>query len=93
MKLGKVIGNVVSTHKDPKLNGQKLLIVEPFDPKTKESFLPIVAADGVGAGNNEIVLYITGSGARTSIGKELPIDAAIVGIVDSIEVNGEVIEG
>ncbi|MDO5713153.1 MAG: EutN/CcmL family microcompartment protein [Tissierellia bacterium] len=86
MFLGTVVGNVVATQKDERLHGKKLLIVEPFDPRTKETKSPILAVDTVGAGNSETVILVRGSSARSSIDKNAPIDAAIVGIVDEIEI-------
>ena len=84
MIIGKVIGKVISTRKNPKLVGNKFLIVEPlgdfgFDNKNR-----IVAVDNVGAGVGEIVLVVTGSSARAICDIDnAPIDAAIVGIVDN----------
>ena len=82
MLIGKVIGNVVSTIKNEKLVGSKLMVVETLagtgDTKT------IVAVDNIGAGIGESVLVSTGSAARVACGsEEAPIDAAIVGIIDS----------
>ncbi len=92
MFLGKVIGNVVATQKDPKFQGFKLLLVQPY--VNRESGLvvsgsSIVAVDSVGAGEGECVLFTQGSSARLTPGtKEAPVDAVIVGIVDAIEVGG-----
>jgi microcompartment protein CcmK/EutM len=92
MFLGKVIGNVVATQKDPKFLGFKLLLVQPY--VNRESGLvvsgsSIVAVDSVGAGEGECVLFTQGSSARLTPGtKEAPVDAVIVGIVDTIEVGG-----
>ncbi|MBE6064090.1 EutN/CcmL family microcompartment protein [Clostridium cochlearium] len=87
MILGKIVGNVVSTQKDEKLKGNKLLIVQPIN--IKEEFIGdcIVAVDTVGAGINETVLVVTGSTARIAEEGKRTIgsDAAIVGIVDYIE--------
>ncbi|GAA3590930.1 MAG: EutN/CcmL family microcompartment protein [Gibbsiella quercinecans] len=90
MYLAKVTGALVSTTKHASLNGSKLLIVARLD----EHFLPTgnvqVAVDIVGAGNGEIVIVSTGSSARFSNGREHSvIDAAVVGIVDSLELNGK----
>lgn len=87
MLLGKVIGNVVSTRKDDKLIGYKLLIVQQLDYKCVPIRYPMVAVDTVGAGVGELVLLSTGSSARYSSGerKESPIDLSIVGIIDYIE--------
>ncbi|MCC0631755.1 MULTISPECIES: EutN/CcmL family microcompartment protein [Clostridioides] len=86
MEIGKIVGNVWATRKDEKLNGQKFLVVKLLNAKDtyKEGFL--VAADNAGAGNGDLVLITRGSAARTSIERQsVPIDATIVGIVDSLE--------
>jgi len=85
--LGKVIGNVWATRKDEKLVGIKFLIVRSIDLKGNEKDAFVVAADSVGAGVGEIVLYCTGSSARyTEASTDRPIDAVIMAIVDKIEV-------
>jgi ethanolamine utilization protein EutN len=94
--LAKVIGNVVATQKDPKLLGMKLLYIQPYINK-KQSLVSsgssIVAVDSVGAGIGECVLFTQGSSARlTPVTKDAPVDCVIVGIVDSIEVEGEQVE-
>jgi len=87
MIVGKVIGNVWATRKDPALNGLKLLVVKPIDHYTHNGRPEMVAADSVGAGIGELVLVVTGSSARRCLGKDAcPIDAMIVGIVDEVEV-------
>ena len=92
MILGKVIGTVVSTQKDPKLIGGKLLIVQQYDVELKPLNAFHVALDSVGAGNNEVVLVATGSSARlTASSKDKPIDAVIMGIVDTVELSGKVV--
>ncbi len=90
MYLGKVIGTVVSTSKDEKLVGFKLLLVQ----KLTEKLEPMpnqteIAVDTVGAGVSEIVIVSKGSSARYALGngEGTPVDATIVGIVDSVEVN------
>ena len=92
MFLGKVTGTIVSTHKVESMVGQKLFIVEPLrvDEKKKDSLKPtgrsFVVVDTVGAGEGEVVLCVQGSSARyTPQTKTLPIDAAIVGIIDSVQ--------
>ena len=83
MFVGKVVGSVVATRKNENLIGSKFLIVEPVEKMTGDSGR-IVAVDQVGAGIGEIVLVATGSAARIGCSMETsPIDAAIVGIVDS----------
>jgi microcompartment protein CcmK/EutM len=87
MILGRVVGTVVATRKDERLLGAKLLLVRTIDPKGKDEAGYTVAVDTVDAGVNERVLVVTGSSARMAAGlKDSPVDAAIVGIVDSVEV-------
>ena len=93
MFLAKVIGNVVATQKNPKLRAMKLLLIQPYinrDQTLVVSGSSVVAVDSVGAGLGECVLFTQGSSARlTPSTKEAPIDTVIVGIVDSIEVDGQ----
>lgn len=85
MILARVAGNVVATRKDPRLEGQKLLIVRPVSPDGKDEGNYLIAVDVVGAGSKELVLVVSGSSARMAEGcKDKPVDAAIVGIVDSV---------
>jgi len=85
--LAKIVGTVVATRKDPGLVSRKLLIVRPVDPKGKAEGSYLVAVDTVDAGVGETVLIVSGSSARMATGmKDCPIDAAIVGIVDAIDV-------
>ncbi len=82
MLIGKVTGSVVSTRKNEKLVGSKFMIVEIKEETAQMK--KIVAVDNVGAGIGELVLVATGSAARIGCGEEkAPIDAAIVGIIDS----------
>lgn len=91
MILAKVIGTVVSTQKDQKMEGIKFLLLEKIDPVTmqgKNDF--VVSMDSVGAGPGEIVFYVSGSSARfTNVTEGRPTDSAIVAIVDYIEKDGE----
>ena len=88
MILAKVVGTVVATRKDPRLVSSKLLIARPMDPKGKPEGTYLVAVDTVEAGFGETVLIVSGSSARMAAGmKDCPVDAAIVGIVDHIEIN------
>ncbi|MCJ7690174.1 MAG: EutN/CcmL family microcompartment protein, partial [Clostridiaceae bacterium] len=89
MFLAKVIGNVISTQKNEKLIGTKLLIIKPIDEEKKIlKGAPIVAIDTVGAGIDDTVLVIKGSSASVIYDdKKVPTDAAIIGIVDSIEID------
>jgi microcompartment protein CcmK/EutM len=87
MILGRVVGTVVSTRKDDKLLGAKLLIVRAMDPHGKAGSGYVVAVDTVDAGAGDRVLVVSGSSARMASGlKDTPVDAAIVGVVDTVEV-------
>jgi ethanolamine utilization protein EutN len=87
MLLGKVVGTVVATRKDARLVSSKLLIVRPIDPRGKAEGGYLVAVDTVDAGVGETVLVVSGSSARmASTLKDCPVDAAIVGIVDEVEI-------
>ena len=88
MIVGKIVGNVWATRKEDSLSGFKLMIVRRLDAYTGEFLDSFVAVDQVGAGNGETVLVATGSSARMSTDRaNSPIDAAIVGIIDQVEVN------
>jgi len=88
MYLGKVIGTVVSTIKVPSLTGSKFLIVEKINQDLTAKKQTEVAVDTIGAGDGETVIVVGGSSARMAGGdKTLPVDAAIVGIVDTVEVS------
>ena len=85
MFLGKVIGNVWATKKYHPLRNMKLMFVQPINAAFKETDEPIVAVDTVGSGPGEIVFYITASEAVLPLPVNFaPVDASIVGIVDSI---------
>src|SRR5712672_3440813 len=87
MLLARIVGTVVATRKDPRLVSNKLLIVRPIDPAGKFEGNYLVAVDTVDAGVGETVLIVSGSSARMASGlKDCPVDAAIIGIVDEIEV-------
>ncbi len=90
MLLAKVIGTVVSTRKDPKVEGFKFLLLQQVNPETLAEGGYVVANDSVGAGVGEMVLYASGSSARqTAMTKDKPCDAVIMAIVDAWEVDGE----
>ena len=85
MLLGRIIGNVVCTMKDPALMGQKLLIVQPLDRKGRDRGRPIIALDAVGAGTGETIYWCRGKEASFPfLPTDLPTDATIVAIVDSV---------
>ncbi len=88
MILGKVVGTVVATRKDARLVSNKLLVVRPSDPRGKPDGSYLVAVDTVDAGVGETVLVVSGSSARMASGmKDCPVDAAVVGIIDTVEMN------
>jgi ethanolamine utilization protein EutN len=88
MLLAKVVGTVVATRKDPRLVSNKLMVVRGVDPRGKAEGNYLVAVDTVDAGVGETVLVVSGSSARMASGmKDCPVDAAIVGIVDMVEVS------
>ena len=90
MILAKVIGTVVSTRKDEKLTGLKFLLLGQADSKGELTGDTVVAADAVGAGEGEYVLYASGSSARqTVLTDALPVDAVGLAIVASWEIEGE----
>ena len=87
MILARIVGTIVATRKDPRLVSSKLLIARSIDPRGKLEGNYLVAVDTVDAGVGETVLIVSGSSARMASGmKDCPIDAAIVGIVDHVEV-------
>ena len=91
MKLGRVVGTVWCTRKDASLESLKLLIVENLAPSLEREGGYVVAVDSVGAGLHEVVLYASGSSARlTSVTKDKPVDAVIMAIVDSFDIDGKV---
>jgi microcompartment protein CcmK/EutM len=87
MILARVVGTVVATRKDERLVSSKLLVVRPVDPAGKSDGNYLVAVDTVDAGPGETVLVVSGSSARMAEGlKDCPVDAAIVGVVDHVDV-------
>ena len=87
MLVAKIVGTVVATRKDPRLVSNKLLVVRPMDPRGKPDGNYLVAVDTVDAGVGETVLVVSGSSARMAAGmKDCPVDAAIVGIIDTVEI-------
>jgi microcompartment protein CcmK/EutM len=87
MILAKIVGTVVATRKDERLVSNKLLIARPMDPHGTPEGSFLVAVDTVDAGVGETVLIVSGSSARMASGmKDCPVDAVVVGIVDTIAV-------
>lgn len=87
MIICEVVGHVWATKKEDSLSGMKLMVVKQVDYYSQKQNMTFVAADVVGAGIGEKVLVVSGSTARRAFGRDdVPIDAAIVGIIDSLEV-------
>jgi microcompartment protein CcmK/EutM len=90
MRIAKVVGMAVATVKDRRLEGGKLLLVAETDPAGLVQGLPFVALDTVGAGEGELVVVVEGSSARIAAGDaNRPVDAVIVGILDSLRHDGQ----
>jgi ethanolamine utilization protein EutN len=88
MILARVVGTVVATRKDPRLEGKKLLILKPIAPDGKDEAGYVVSVDTVGAGVHERVIAVSGSSARMAEGcKDTPVDNAIIGIVDAVDLD------
>lgn len=93
MRLGRVIGTVVATRKDETLIGSKLMLTQPISITKEPIGEPLIAIDTVGAGIGEIIIYNTGTASRNAAKKkDSSIDAAIVGIVDNIDIYEEFIK-
>ena len=87
MLLARIVGTVVATRKDERLHGRKLLVARLIDEQGQDQKGHVIAVDTVGAGVREIVLVVQGSSARLAQGcKDCPVDAAVVGIVDTVDV-------
>jgi microcompartment protein CcmK/EutM len=92
MLIARVIGSTVATIKDEKLVGRKLLVLRQSDERGNPSGKPYVAIDTVDAGVGDLVLTAAGSSARqTTQTKDTPVDAVIMAVIDSLEVDGEVV--
>jgi len=88
MILARVVGTVVATRKDPRLEGKTLLILKPVSPDGKDEAGYIVSVDTVSAGFRETVIAVSGSSARMAEGcKDTPVDSTIVGIVDTVHLD------
>jgi microcompartment protein CcmK/EutM len=92
MQLGRVDGTLVASRKEPRLEGLKFLVVRALGVDGAEAGGYVVAADAVGAGIGEVVMYATGSSARqTEYTRDRPCDAVVMAIVDTWEVEGETV--
>src|ERR1039457_5129301 len=88
MILARVVGTVVATRKDPRLEGKKLLNLKPVSPEGKDESGYVVSVDTVGAGVRERVIAVSGSSARLAEGcKDTPVDNTIIGIVDEVHLD------
>lgn len=88
MQLARVVGTVVATRKDPRLEGKKLLIVRTVTPDGRDDGNYLVAVDTVDAGFRETVLIVQGSSARMAAEcKDRPVDTAIIGVVDAVHLD------
>lgn len=89
MQIGTVIGNVWATRKEENLTGLKMLIVQPENPVGKPIEAPFIAVDRIGAGVTDRVIVTRGSAAvNMNPDSPIPIDALIIGIIDSVDVEG-----
>lgn len=92
MLIAKVVGTAIATIKDPKVRGDKLLLLSQTDPQGEIVGKPYVAVDLVDAGVGDLVLTGHGSSARqTYLTKDCPVDAVVIAVIDQLEVNGEVV--
>ena len=92
MQLGRVTGTLVSSRKEPLMEGMTFLVVRQINTDNTDTDSYVVAVDGVGAGVGEVVMYASGSSARqTERTKDRPCDAVIMAIVDTWEVDGETV--
>lgn len=88
MILARVVGSIVATRKDSRLEGKKLLILKPVSPEGVPESGYVIAVDTVGAGCSELVIGVSGSSARMAEGcKDRPVDMAIIGIVDTVHLD------
>jgi len=93
MFLARVVGTVWSTKKAPDLEGVRFLVVHPFDLDKEPTKNIVIVADRLGAGTGEMVMCAFGKAARSAIGnQDMSIEAAVVGIVDRVDITGEVPE-
>ena len=90
MLIGRVVGSVVATQKDEKLENTKLLVLRIHDHENRPKDQYVVAVDSVGAGHGDVVLYASGSSARqTTLTKDKPCDAVVMAVVDSWDLGGD----
>ena len=89
MNLARVMGTVVSTVKNPSLEGRKILVIQPLDANLAVAGKPLIAVDSIGAGKGELIFWCRGKESSFPFSPvEVPTDCTIVGIVDSVNING-----
>jgi microcompartment protein CcmK/EutM len=89
MMIARVIGTLVATRKEPTMDGLRLLVCQPVNAAGEKTGASLIAADAVGAGVGEMILYATGSSARQTVAtNNKPVDAVVMAIVDNWEVDG-----
>jgi ethanolamine utilization protein EutN len=94
VKLGRIVGRVVATHKDAGLVGHKILLVQPVGADDRDRGHPLLATDAVGAGAGETVIYVSGREAsHAHMPERVPTDAGIVGVVDETHVDSSALPG
>jgi microcompartment protein CcmK/EutM len=86
MYFGRVVGRVWSTVKDSRLDGQRLLIIQPLTPELKHTGKPLICTDSTGAGADELIYWVRGKEASFPFPEEPPVDTTVVGIVDEVHV-------
>lgn len=92
MKLGRIVGTVVSTRKEETIEGLRLYVVRDLSMSLEGKPSFVVAVDAVGAGVGEVVLYASGSSARqTAVTDKRPVDACVMAIVDQVDINGALV--
>ncbi len=90
MLLGKIIGTVVATKKEPELEGMRMLLVRELDPDLAPKGKIVVAVDAVGAGVGEVILFASGSSARqTTLTNNRPVDHVVMAVVDTVQIDGK----
>jgi len=88
MILARVVGTIVATRKDPRLEGKKLLVLKPVTPQGEDVGNYVIAVDTVSAGYRETVIAVSGSSARMAEGcKDKPVDTSVIGIVDTVSLD------
>ncbi|HTP31167.1 MAG TPA: EutN/CcmL family microcompartment protein [Candidatus Acidoferrales bacterium] len=88
MQFGRVVGRVWSTVKDSRMDGHRLLVIQPLTPELKNTGKPLICGDSTGAGAGELIYWVRGKEASFPFAEAPPFDATIVGIVDEVHLGG-----